>query len=55
MEIKLIMTVPKHNVIVPIRATGRAPNLSSALPPKNCEMHCPRAPGNITRPLIVAE
>ncbi len=34
MEIKLIMTVPKHKVIVPTNATGRAPKRSSTLPPK---------------------
>ena len=54
-EIKLIITVPKHSVIVPISATGRAPNRSSALPPKNCAIAWPSAPGNMIKPLIVAE
>ena len=55
MEIRLIMMVPNSRVIEPISATGRAPRRSSALPPKNCAMHWPNAPGSITRPLIVAE
>ncbi len=54
-EIILIITVPNSNVMVPANATGRAPKRSKALPPKNCAMHCPNAPGSITKPLTAAE
>ena len=47
--------VPRVNTIEPNKATGRAPNRSIARPPKNWETHWPIAPGNMIRPLIVAE
>ncbi len=47
--------MPTVNTIEPHKATGRAPKRSIARPPKNWETHWPRAPGNMIRPLIVAE
>ena len=43
-----------HKMPVPRRATGRAPKRSSRRPPKNWAMHCPKAPGSMISPLIVA-
>ncbi len=54
MPIMLIIVVPRHSRMVPTMATGRAPNLSSARPPKNWAMAWAIAPGSMTRPLMVA-
>ena len=55
LSIRLIMMVPNSSTSVPLSATGLAPSRSSSLPPKNCEMHMPNAPGIMTSPLMVAE